>query len=158
MFSLFFLLGNFLWSGNLLGTSVAVAQSSERTTQSMITDKLVGTDHIGQAVLRIANMLLRPLLMISGWAMDNSMVYGSLFGFDAALWTVRNLTKNLANFFLAFLFVYTLLKGLFSDKNKAVSEFKKLITNTLIAGILIQSSWFLISAAVDISTIATYGV
>jgi hypothetical protein len=33
-----------------------------------------------------------------------------------------------------------------------------LIKNTLIAGILIQSSWFLTAVAVDISTIATYGI
>ncbi|MBO4203609.1 hypothetical protein J5893_02120 [bacterium] len=59
---------------------------------------------------------------------------------------------------MAFLFIYTILKSLFSGNNKIGSEFKTLITNTLIAGILIQASWFLTSAAVDLSTIATYGV
>jgi hypothetical protein len=35
---------------------------------------------------------------------------------------------------------------------------KTLITNTLIAGILIQASRFLMAVAIDISTIATYGI
>jgi hypothetical protein len=37
-------------------------------------------------------------------------------------------------------------------------EMAKLIKNTLIAGVLIQSSRFLTATAVDISTIATYGI
>jgi hypothetical protein len=37
-------------------------------------------------------------------------------------------------------------------------EMANLIKNTLIAGVLIQSSWFLMAVAVDISTIATYGI
>ncbi|MDR2415095.1 MAG: hypothetical protein LBD75_00295 [Candidatus Peribacteria bacterium] len=37
-------------------------------------------------------------------------------------------------------------------------EMANLVKNTLIAGVLIQSSWFLMAAAVDISTIATYGI
>ncbi|GHV25388.1 hypothetical protein FACS1894176_03750 [Bacteroidia bacterium] len=35
---------------------------------------------------------------------------------------------------------------------------KTLITNTLVAGILIQASRFLTAVAIDISTIATYGI
>jgi hypothetical protein len=32
------------------------------------------------------------------------------------------------------------------------------IRNTLIAGVLIQASWFITAAAVDISSLATYGI
>jgi hypothetical protein len=41
-----------------------------------------------------------PLLVVAGYAMDNSMVYGSVFGFDVALRNIWNLTKNIANFLL----------------------------------------------------------
>jgi hypothetical protein len=34
----------------------------------------------------------------------------------------------------------------------------KVIKTTLIAGILIQASWIITAAAVDISSIATYGI
>ncbi len=158
LFSILFLLGNMLMFGNVSGVQQTFAQTNEKTTQTMIDDKIIGMDSIWQTLVRVANIILRPLLMVCGWAMDNSMVYWSVFWFDSALWIVRNLTKNLANFFLAFLFIYTLLTTLFAKDKKVAAEFKKLITNTLIAGILIQASRFLMASAVDISTIATYGI
>jgi len=39
-----------------------------------------------------------------------------------------------------------------------LSLMKKTITNALIAGVLIQASWFIMAAAIDISSIATYGI
>jgi hypothetical protein len=39
-----------------------------------------------------------------------------------------------------------------------VEDVKKIITNTLIAGVLIQASRFLTAALIDISTVATYGI
>jgi hypothetical protein len=43
-------------------------------------------------------------------------------------------------------------------KGDSAKELKNLITHTLIAGILIQASRFLTAVAIDISTIATYGI
>jgi hypothetical protein len=34
----------------------------------------------------------------------------------------------------------------------------KIIKKTLIAGILIQMSWFLVAAVIDVSTILTYSI
>jgi hypothetical protein len=41
---------------------------------------------------------------------------------------------------------------------KETLDVKKIITNTLLAGILIQSSWFLMGALIDISTVATASI
>lgn len=53
--------------------------------------------------------------------------------------------------------LFTILKNVFSI-GKKVDDVKKVITSTLIAGVLIQASWFLTAALIDISTIATYGI
>jgi hypothetical protein len=54
------------------------------------------------------------------------------------------------------LFLYGIFRILIGKSD--AKEMGNLIKNTLIAGILIQMSWFLMAVAVDISTIATYGV
>ncbi|MDR3168891.1 MAG: hypothetical protein LBU27_03925 [Candidatus Peribacteria bacterium] len=43
-------------------------------------------------------------------------------------------------------------------KGDTTKELKNLITHTLIAGVLIQASRFLTAVAIDISTVATYGI
>lgn len=53
--------------------------------------------------------------------------------------------------------LFTILKNVFSI-GKKVDDVKKIVTSTLIAGVLIQASWFLTAALIDISTIATYGI
>jgi hypothetical protein len=88
--------------------------------------------------------------------MDNSLVYGEVFGFDTALWDIWNITKNLANFALGFLFLYSIFMVVIGKKTQ--KDIFKIIKNTLLAGVLIQASWFITAAAVDISSIATYGI
>jgi len=63
--------------------------------------------------------------------------------------------KNFANFALAGLVLVSIIKGLVG---KEALDVKKIITNTLVAGILIQASRFLMWAVIDISTIATAGI
>ncbi|MDD3262850.1 MAG: hypothetical protein PHR61_03305 [Candidatus Absconditabacteria bacterium] len=94
------------------------------------------------------------LASLAGKFMTNDMIYGSWLNLDAYLWKLRNICKNFANFgLLAFL-----LRGIISFiKNKGES-IQKLITQTLIAGVLIQASWFLFAAVIDVSTILTASV
>jgi len=56
---------------------------------------------------------------------------------------------------LAGLVLVSIIKGLVG---KEALDVKKIITNTLVAGILIQASRFLMWAVIDISTIATAGI
>jgi Mn2+/Fe2+ NRAMP family transporter len=135
------------------------AQESTSTTNTVATTnlstKMNEWREIGEQISKIATLLLWPFVTVAGIAMDNQMVYGETFGFDSALWKIRNIAKNIANFTLGFYFVYRLF--LIIVKGKA-EEIKKTIQHTLIAGILIQASRFITAAAVDISTIATYAI
>jgi len=45
-------------------------------------------------------VVLWPLLFVAGYAMDNSMVYGEVFGFDTALWSMWTMMRNIANYAL----------------------------------------------------------
>jgi hypothetical protein len=51
-----------------------------------------------------------------------------------------------------------LLRGVVQFIIKKGESIQKLVTQTLIAGILIQSSWFLIAAVLDVSTILTAAI
>ncbi|HBB04938.1 TPA: hypothetical protein DCZ39_08960 [Patescibacteria group bacterium] len=87
--------------------------------------------------------------------MTNDRVYASIIHMDIYLWKIRNIMKNFANFGLIAIVLRNIIQNLVG-KNKI--DIKGIITKTLIAGILIQASRFLVGAVVDISTIATTAV
>jgi hypothetical protein len=79
---------------------------------------------------------------------------------DSYLWEIWNIIKNFANFSLGFIFLYYILRIIFSpsDENNEFSKtgfVQKMLPKFLIAGILIQASWFLVGAIVDVERIAT---
>ncbi len=82
--------------------------------------------------------------------MTNSVVYWSFLHLDAFFINWWNLVRNFANFWLAFLLVYQIFQALLTKKT---TEFKNVIKRVLVAGVLIQMSWFLIGAMLDVSTI-----
>jgi len=113
-------------------------------------------------ILKVVYILLWPLLVIAGWAMDNTLVYGSMFHLDLPLWKFWNIMKNFANFTMGFLVLVAILKGFFTKEGMGTLKDGKsplgLIKKTLIAGVLIQASRFLLAATIDVSTVATYAV
>lgn len=112
-------------------------------------------------ILNVIYIFIWPLLFITGYAMDNSMIYGSFIWLDAPLWKFWNLTKNIANFALGFLVLWEILKYVFSFGSDYAGNswsVQKTITNTMIAGVGIQVSWFVLAALIDISTIVTASV
>lgn len=165
-----------LWYLAVLGLSFAVVSpvlinnnvyAADDTTATSSETKKKESDRKDSAwkfidlILNLMYVVLRPMLFIAGIALDNSMVYGSVFNMDAPLRMFWNMTKNFANFILGFLVLFSILKWIFSsfggdkqDKRSPMNVIKK----TLIAGVLIQASWFLTAALIDISTIATYSI
>ncbi len=112
-------------------------------------------------VLKLVYVVVWPMIFLAGIAMDNTMVYGSVFHMDAPLWDFWNMTKNFANFGLAFIVLFAILKWVISSFSKSKADERSpinIITKTLIAWVLIQASWFLMSVIIDISTIATYAI
>lgn len=95
---------------------------------------------------------------LAGKFMTNDAVYGTFLHLDSTLWTFWNVMKNIANFLLWFLVLYSILKNLLTPTWLVQSKPLDTIKNTLIAGILIQMSWFLVWVALDISTICTAAI
>ncbi len=105
---------------------------------------------------KIIYVFLYPLLWIAWKLVDNSLVYGEVFWFDAVLRDLRNIVRNLANFWLWFIFIYKIFEILINGKEG--ENIKKLLIQSLIAGVWIQASWFAMAALIDISSILTYWV
>lgn len=129
-------------------------------------ENLIEMNTLLEVLGNIAYIIVRPLVSLAGIAMDNQMVYGSFMFLDAPLRKLRNLVKNLANFALGFLFLAWILWYVLSPWGLGkIGAFKNtfntpvdLIKKTLIAGVLIQMSWFIMMVLVDLSTILTYSV
>lgn len=108
-------------------------------------------------ISRILEFLSRSRIVLASIAwklMTNDMVYGSWMHLDEYLWKLRNICKNFANFGL----LAVLLRGIIKFITKPWEDIKKVVTSTLIAWILIQASWFLVAAVLDVSTILTAAV
>lgn len=143
------------WS--FLGVSVAspvyAANDTVNTPSTTMEDDF---RKIADYFLKVAYIILWPLIMLSGLALDNTMVYGEIFHMDAPLRQFWNLCKNFANFGLWFMILYEIIKSVLTFTG--ASKPMKTIQKAVIAGIFIQMSWFLVAALIDISTIATYAV
>ncbi len=138
---------------------VIIPGGSDISTNSLST---MGLRQIMDMVLKLIYLLLRPLLVVAGLALDNTLVYASVFHLDAPLWKFRNMMKNFANFTLWFMVLFAIIKSILTNSWEWSLKDEKsplgIIKITLIAGILIQASRFLLAALVDVSTIATYAV
>lgn len=95
------------------------------------------------------------LAVLAGKLMTNDFVYGAFMHMDIYLWKIWNIVKNFANFGLIGLVLRSVIKSM---TGKEALDVKKVIIRTLAAGVLIQASWFLVGAVIDISTVATSAI
>ena len=105
---------------------------------------------------KVVYVVTYPLLIIASKLVDNSLVYWEVFWFDAILWQLWIIIRNLANFTLWFIFLFYIFKYLLTEDKK--KDPKWIIVRSLIAWIWIQASWFLMAVLIDLSTILTYSV
>ena len=105
---------------------------------------------------KVVYVLIYPLLLLAWKLVDNSLVYWEIFWFDAVLWQLWNILKNLANYTLWFIFVYKIFDFLIIKKESW--KVKKLLISALIAWVWIQASRFFMASLIDISTILAYSV
>jgi len=87
--------------------SLNISTLSTNATDSTNQMSLIG---ILDLVLKVIYILLWPLLVVAGLAMDNTLVYGSFFHLDAPLWKFWNMMKNFANFTLGFIVLFAIIK------------------------------------------------
>lgn len=118
------------------------------------------------SISQFVYVLIWPVLVVAWAALDNSLIYGSFLNLDAALRNLRNIMKNFANFALWFLFIFSIAKTLFGSIwigqkwwwDNPMSAAKTTVTNTLLAWIFIQMSWFIVAMLIDLSTVLIYAV
>lgn len=117
-----------------------------------------------QLFVRVIYLLMRPLLAVAWATMDNNMVFGRAFFLETTLRNMRQIMRNFANFALWWLFLFAILRNVFvsmkgdEDTLNGTRWVKTLIPKLLIATILIQSSFFMMRALVDIAQAATYSI
>ena len=134
-----------------------VAHAAETASQSESFENIVSWKvNLLSFVKTVLYILVYPLMFLAGKLADNSFVYGEVFWFDAVLWNLRNFMRNLANFWLWFIFVYKIFEYLL--KWQKSWDMKKILVSSLIAWIWIQASWFLMMALIDVSTLLTYWI
>lgn len=98
-----------------------------------------------------------PLLVIAGKFMSNEVIYGEPFGLDKILWWMWNMIRSMANYFMGFIFLISIFLYVFHAKDTKMSPMK-LLPQIVVAALLVNSSWFIIWALLDLSTILTFGV
>jgi len=107
-------------------------------------------------LLKVIYLILRPFIFLSGVALDNSLVLGEVFNLDSVLRKFRRIMTTFANFGLALVVLYKIIEFIVTKKeNKEVFD---IIGKSLLAWVLIQASWFIILALIDLSTIAIYSI
>jgi hypothetical protein len=89
--------------------------------------------------------------------MTNARVYGAAMHMDVYLRKLRNIMKNFANFALVGIVLRSILQNMISSGKKSIN-IPDIIKKTLIAGVLIQASRFLVGALVDVSTVAVSAI
>ena len=132
-------------------------------TYAQVDNEMTTIDNISffmHLIFSIASWWWVILANLAGKLMTNDLVYGSFLHLDASLWTLWNIMKNFANFALWFLVLFSIVKNVFSiwDGGEGKWKPKKIIINTLMAGVLIQMSWFMMWAVIDLSTIMTSAI
>jgi len=94
--------------------------------------------------------------MVAWKLMNNEFVYWKIFNLDTYLWKMWNMMRSFANYTLAFLLLVSILKTLF--KWEPMSVVKDLMPKILFSAVLIQASWFILGAMIDMSTVLTAAV
>ncbi len=100
----------------------------------------------------------RVVLATLAWKfMTNTIVYWEFIWLDKQLFKLRNFSKNIANFTIAFIFIATVFKYIFW-KSQNPKEIVKKIFYLIWAWILIQASRFIVWATLDLSTILSASI
>jgi len=108
-----------------------------------------------QNIVHIMYMITWPLLVIAGKALGTDFVYGTAFGMDYSLFALWQMSRTVANFALGFAMLASIL-GYFWNVEKF--NIKSIAPKIVLASIVINASWFILWALLDISIIITMAV
>jgi len=141
----------FLWVNNI---SYAVTNTTaDNSANNEDGDKLSLYQTIWQSLYSIT----WPLIIISWKFMDNSVVYGGFIWMDTLLWKIWNIFRTFANYIIWFILIFSIFTLFMWWKLEKFNPIK-LLPKLVISAILVNASWFLIWACIDLSNILTYTV
>ena len=93
--------------------------------------------------------------LLAGKLMSNDWVFGAVFKFDTVLWQLHVVVRTFVNFLVWFWFLKLIASALISSDIKWLAQD---ILRLIFAAILIQASWFIIAALVDLWTVTTAAI
>ncbi len=135
------------------------------TSETTISEKEIAFAANLQLVIRMVYLLMWPLVAIVWATLDNSMVLWEVFYLNVSIYRMRQIMRNFANFALWWIFLFAILRNVFvamswNDDSYINGErwIKKLLPKMLLWAVLIQSSFFMMSTLIDLSTVAIYSV
>lgn len=147
--TLFIVVFLFVWT--------SFAQSDWEQTMSLVEE----FSYLMHIVISILSWWWIILATLAWKFMSNDLIYGAFLNLDSSLWNLWNIMKNLANFALWFILVFTIVKNLFKwwiSNEDPIQGAKNTVLSTLVAWVLIQMSRFLIAVMIDLSTIGTAAI
>lgn len=138
-----------------LGGMILLSVGTLAYAQTAIPDDSWNFSQGIQQITTLFSRLWVVLAMGAGKLMGNTFVYGEFMNFDVYLWQMWNISKNFANMAIWFMFLMYVRKIVFTPDQLTGSEVGKKIGWFLLAWVLIQASWFMMGALLDIEKIAT---
>lgn len=138
-----------------LGGMILLSVGTLAYAQTAIPDDSWNFSQWIQQIITLFSRLWVVLAMGAGKLMGNTFVYGEFMNFDVYLWQMWNISKNFANMAIWFMFLMYVRKIVFTPDQLTGSEVGKKIGWFLLAWVLIQASWFMMGALLDIEKIAT---
>ena len=121
-------------------------------------------------VMQEINDFVKPILWLLAWIwivpatvagelLSNDLVFGSKFNLTTYLRRVWTIMRTFANFFIWAMFLYFIFMQIFNSiKWDGLADFFDKMLRLLLAAILVNASFFLIRATVDLSIVATAAV
>ncbi len=92
---------------------------------------------------------------IAGNLLWNEWVYGEVFNFNVYLWKMRQIMRTFSNFVIWWLFLWFILQSIFTW---AVSDLGSRLARLWLWALLVNMSWLLMAAIIDLSMAATAAV
>ena len=145
--------------------SVEVYASSTATTSNSAksTDKWSKEKNFSETVKTYQNMehslyaITWPLVIIAGEFMSNEVIYGKFVWMDVILWKIWNVMRTFANYIIWLILIFSIFTLFLWWKFEQFNPVK-IIPKLVISAFLVNASWFILWACLDISNILTYSI
>ena len=146
----------FVWSF-FIWNSISLADSSlvsNKTSDNSVSSKNLW---IYQTLWKWLYTITWPLIVIAWNFMDNHMIYWTFIWMDTLLWKIWNVIRTFANYIIWLILIFSIFTLFMWWKLEQFNPMK-IIPQLVVSAVLVNASWFLIWACIDVSNILTYSI